>query len=390
MKPAEFLTRARAWATTLRVSLIVVVALFFFQWWDTRAQVAKLREEVALKLKEDQELSRQSQVLAREAQARLREALGRMSALEAKLGESQSQQAALENLYQELSRNRDEWALTEIDQILTLASQQLQLAGNVRGALIALQTADARLGRADRTQFIGIRRVLQKDIERLKSLPVIDTAGLALKLDTLIAQADTLPLMFDERLQAPMRGATNQKPPAPNGTAKADNKADNKAEIKSDNKADNKTDGKTDSKTEGRADKAEKPAEPSALTRLRDEAWTQFRQLVRIRELDGSDPILLNPNQSFFLRENLKLRLLNARIALLQRNDAVFRQDIAAAAQWTNKFFDVRSRSGAQALATLTTMSANVGAIELPTLSESLNAVRNYKAANERVPKKAP
>ena len=97
--------------------------------------------------------------------------------------------------------------MSEIEQTLTLAAQQLQLAGNVRGALIALQNADARLGRADRAQFISVRRVLQRDIERLKALPQVDTSGIAIRLDAVIAAADSLPLIFDEKLQ-PQTGRT--------------------------------------------------------------------------------------------------------------------------------------------------------------------------------------
>ena len=113
---------------------------------------------------------------------------------------------------------------------------------------------------------------------------------------------------------------------------------------------------------------------------MRDDAWEQFRQLVRIRDIDNADPVLLNPTQAFFLRENFKLRLLNARIALLQRNEALFRQDLTAANQWLVRYFDVRSRGGASAQSTLNALIAGAVSIELPTLAESLNAVRNYKA----------
>jgi len=101
--------------------------------------------------------------------------------LENKIAESQSQQVALEALYQELSRSRDEWALAEIEQMLTVAAQQLQLAGNVQAALLALRTAEGRLARSDRPQFMPLRRVLNRDIERLKAAPSLDVTGMALR-----------------------------------------------------------------------------------------------------------------------------------------------------------------------------------------------------------------
>lgn len=328
------------WSRGPAIAFAVLVVLFAVAWWDARSEVGRLRADMAARLKEDEELTRKARDAARDAELRVREGLARMTALEARIAESQSQQAALEALYQDLSRNRDEWALAEIEQTLVLAAQQLQLAGNVRGALLALQNADARLGRADRAQFIAVRRVLQRDIERLKALPQVDTAGLAIRLDAVIAGVDALPLVFDEKLQPQ---AARPARPAASGTT------------------------------------ADTPA-PSLWQRLREDAWDQFRQLVRIRDIDNGDPVLLNPSQAFFLRENLKLRLLNARIALLQRNEALFRQDIGSASTWMMRYFDVRSRSGAATLATLGTLSASAVSIELPTLADSLNAVRNFKA----------
>jgi uroporphyrin-3 C-methyltransferase/uroporphyrinogen III methyltransferase/synthase len=94
-----------------------------------------------------------------------KELQGKVALLESKQQEAQSQQLALEQLYQDLSKNRDEWALTEIEQVLSTASQQLQLAGNVPGALIALQNADRSLSRSDKPQFITIRRAIAADTD---------------------------------------------------------------------------------------------------------------------------------------------------------------------------------------------------------------------------------
>lgn len=355
-----------AWWSREKIIIAVLALLFAVNWWDTRRQMNNLSQEVAQRLQAERASLQQQGQLAREAQARVTEALAKLAAVEAKLNESQSQQAALEALYQDLSRNRDDWALTEIEQTLGIASQQLQLAGNVRGALVALQNADARLGRADKAQFIGVRRALQKDIERLKNLPFIDTSGLAIRLDAVIGSADTLPLLFDERSPAsapratPPPSAATPAAAAPPGAAPKDSKTTRDGKEPKDGK--------------------DKQAEPSTWARLRDDAWEQFRQLIRIRDIGDADPVLLNPSQAFFVRENLKLKLLNARIALLQRNEALFKSDVDTAIIWLNRYVDVRSKNGAAALATLRSLSSSAISIELPTLADSINAVRNYKA----------
>jgi uroporphyrin-3 C-methyltransferase/uroporphyrinogen III methyltransferase/synthase len=341
----------RAWWTGTRVLVLALVLALAWNAWSSRSQIDGLREEVAARLKDEDTQAKESRALAREAQDRMREALVKMTALEAKIAESQSQQAALEAMYQDLSRNRDEFALTEIEQTLSIAAQQLQLAGNVRGALLALQNADARLGRADKVQFIAVRRVLQRDIERLKNLPYVDTAGLALRLDAVISSVDTMPLVFDEKL---MPQPSRARP----GGAEAAGGAN----------------GGSAAKAGGG-----KAAEPGPLQRLRDEAWDQIKQLVRVRDIENAEPVLLSPQQTFFLRENLKLRLLNARISLLQRNEALFREDVNAANAWLSRYFDVRSKSGANAQANLKALAASEVSIELPTLADSLNAVRNFR-----------
>ena len=133
----------------------------------------------------------------------LREAQAKVTLLEARLAESQAQQAALEALYRDLAPSRDEIAISEIEQVLLVASQQLQLAGNVSSALTALQLADTKLQRLDRPQFVPLRRALSRDMDRLKAVPYVDIVGMSLKLDQAIAAVDTLPLAMDERVPAP-------------------------------------------------------------------------------------------------------------------------------------------------------------------------------------------
>src|SRR5688572_32270787 len=169
---------ARAVGTRLfAIALVLLAVIVGALWLDTRGRIGTTQEELAKRLRDIEAESREARSLARQAQEGLREAQAKVGALEAKLAESQNQQLALEALYQELARNRDEWQLAEIEQVLAIASQQLQLAGNVRAALLALQLAEARLAKSDRPQFLPVRRALARDFESLEALPVLDVAG---------------------------------------------------------------------------------------------------------------------------------------------------------------------------------------------------------------------
>jgi uroporphyrin-3 C-methyltransferase len=323
----------------LLVAIVLATALAAVFWLDARQRISATQEEVARRLRVVEDDAREARSVARVAQEGQREAQVKIGQLEGRLAESQSQQLALEALYQELSRNRDEWQLAEIEQVLAIASQQLQLAGNVRAALLALQLAEARLARADRPQFVPIRRALARDIERLKSLPAVDFPSMSMRIDTLVAQVDSLPLAFDER--AERIGTGNDS--APGG-------------------------------------------ERGFWARLSSEVWNELRQLVVVRQVNNPEPPLLPPSQAYFLRENLRLRLLNARLALLTRDEAGYREDLRAAQRWIQRYFDPRSKQTADALNQLKQLSSTTLSFEMPSISESLDAVRGYKSRRERSP----
>ena len=314
-----------------------VTLLLGWQWYEGRAQQNALREEIIRRMRDTETDSRDARLAARQVQEALHEAQAKLAQLEIKLAESRDRQLALESLYQDLSRNRDEWVLAEIEQILTLASQQLQLAGNARAALVALQTADARLARSRSPQFLPLRKVFARDMERLKAAPGPDLADIASRLDQLAASVDSLPLAQDAR---------------PSATSKIDTAR----------------------------------GQDGFWERLGGGMLGELKQLVRIQNTESADPVLLNPSQVFFLRENLKLRLLNARLALLARDDVMYRSDLKTAVGWLERYFDSRSRATSTAIGSLNRLGAGSASVSPPSIAESLAAVRSYKPQQRREP----
>jgi len=318
-------------------ALIAVLALLLaaWQWYQGRAELSALRQEVAKKLADADLQAKEGRLVAEQAREAVAEAQVKLGVLETRLAESQSQQVALEALYQELSRNRDEWAYAEIEQSLFIASQQLQLAGNVKSALIALQTADARLQRLNRPQLTALRKSINRDIERLKAAPHVDVVAISARLDTIASQLDRLPLAMDSR---PVRDA-----PAAAGATEA-----------------------------------------GPWTRFWREAWSEIRQLVRVQQMDRPDVPLLAPGQSYFLRENLRLRLLGARLALLARDAASYKADLKAARDWLARHYDTGNSSVAHAQAVLRGLHEAEVSIETPDISATLETMRALRIARER------
>lgn len=314
--------------------VLALIAAGFVAWQDARRRSDALRLEVAQRLTAADTALAQFRAKDADLGNELRDAQAKIALLEARIAESQSQQAALETLYRDLAPSRDELALNEVEQVLVLASQQLALAGNVQAALGAVQLADAKLGRMERPQWTPLRRSLARDIDALKAVPYVDVAGIAAKLDQAIALVETLPLAKDERLPAPPRDA-----PA-------------------------------------RADSA-------WLALLRD-AWADLKSLVRVEVSDRPEAPLIVPAQTYFLRENLRLRLLSARLALLSHDDGSFKSDLTAANKWLRQYFDLRTKPVEALSATLVQLTATPMPGAMPDLTRTLDLVRTQKAARDR------
>ena len=349
------------------LALLLLAVLLAGQWWVMHSENNKLRQEIARRLQVGDSSNTETKVLVKSVQDGTKELQGKVSVLESKQLESQSQQLALEQLYKDLSKNGDEQALSEVEGTLSTASQQLQLAGNVQGALIALQNADKTLSRSDKPQFIIVRRAIASDIEKLKALPTLDVTGIAVRLDSIIGQIDSMPLLSDEK---PVFGVSQ-----PSNQAPADGK------VKPAKAAANAAVNTNIAKSQAATDAAVidwKNRMHDAWQSWSSEMWTEISQLIRVRTVATPDALLLSPTQAYYARENLKLRLLNARLGLLSRNESAFRSDLIAAQETITKYFDTRAKQTQTVQTMLKQVQNSNLSITMPAL-DSPAAIRTYK-----------
>jgi uroporphyrin-3 C-methyltransferase len=329
--------------------LVAIVGFLFLLvlgvWWNTSENITQLRDETARKLLASDDhfqVELNSVQTDHDAQVVLQE---KVDALETKLIAAQTQTAALDAMYQDILRGRDERLLIEIEQSIALAVQQLQLAGNVDAALIALQAAETRLGGTVHSRLLPVRRLLARDIERLKALPTADLAGLSLKIDSLVAVVDSLPLAYIHRPDPAAKASAKPTPtlrPAPATSAFS----------------------------------------TGMLEKFGKDLWQELQQLIRIERINRDDPALLAPSQAYFLRENLRLRLLSTRLALLQRQSIPYKADLQQVQTMLEQYFDTESKPVQTALATVSRLAATNPAPDLPSLNETLAAVRSVKMPN--------
>lgn len=291
-------------------------------------KLSTIQEQLARQSQEAGGNAIEARALARQALELSRETAARQALTETRLGEVALQRAQVEDLIQSLSRSRDENLVVDIESALRLAQQQAQLTGSAEPLLAELRSADKRLERAAQPRLSRARAAIARDIDRVRTASVTDVPGLLVKLDELARQVDELPLANAVGGASANSAGAARKQAAP----------------------------------------AQLPWWQSILAQIRQEA----RGLVRVSRVDQPDAVLLAPEQAFFLRENLKFKLLNARLGLLARQNDSARADIAAAMTALHKYFDPAARKTQAAAGLLQQVQAQLRSAELPRIDETL------------------
>ncbi len=350
--------RSRIWALALLL-LALVGAVGSLLLWQ---KLSHVQEELARRSADTGTQAIEARTLARQAQESSRELSARLAVTENRISEVSLQRGQLEDLMQSLSRSRDDNLVIEMEANLRLAQQQAQLTGSAEPLLAALKSAEQRLARAAQPRLSPVQRAIVKDAERIKSAALTDVPAMLLKLDELVRQVDELPVANDVVLGVSQATQVLSKPVADRSAA---------ASAPSDLAGSARTDFarffelQTLSHWSGRV-----------LQGLREDA----KSLLRVSRIDQPEAALLAPEQSYFLRENLKLKLLNARLALLSRQTEAARSDLASVQASLSRYFDDSSRKTQAAKALLQQTQSQLRTGELPRFDETLAALATAAA----------
>ncbi len=330
------LVPARSTSTSrwLIISLAVLAALALLSSAMLWQKLSSMQEQLARQSSDAGAQSTEARAVAKQAQEMAREAAARVAVFDARLSEVSLQRTQLEELMQSLSRSRDENMVVDIESAIRLAQQQAQLTGSVEPLLAALKSADQRVSRAAQPRLTPLQRAIARDIDRIKSVAVSDTPGMLVKLDELVHMADELVL-------------ANAVPAARSPSA-----------VK------------------------REPADTATTWWLRSlqVLHDQASSLLRVSRIDQPEAALLSPEQSFFLRENLKLKLLNARIGLLARQLESARADLATAMVTLNRYFDPGSRKTQLVATTLQQVQTQMKTLQIPRVDDTLAALATAAA----------
>ena len=103
--------------------------------------------------------------------------------------------------------------------------------------------------------------------------------------------------------------------------------------------------------------------------------WDEVRGLIRITPVDAPEAMLIAPDQAFFLRQNLKLRLLNARLALLSRQFDPAQSDLRDALAVLERYFDRSSKRVQNTTELVRQVSAQTRQVVVPRPDATLAAI---------------
>lgn len=341
----------RAWMAVSALLLLIGVAALALAW-KAEQRVSSLEQELVRRQQESARQAVEAQMLAKQAHEGMGAAAAKVALLEARVAEVALQRTQLEDLIQSLSRSRDENLLVDIEAALRMAMQQGAITGSTEPLVLTLRQSDERLARFSQPRLEGVRRAIARDLDRVRSVGALDIASLTIKLDEVMRMVDDLPLLSvaDPRRDLPRdppRSAAS-RPAAPASES---------------------------------APKSGWPAAwGEAWDRISSSVWDEVRALVRVTRIDHPDAALLAPEQAYFLRENLKLKLLNARLALLSRQFPTAQSDLQSAQQSLERYFDRSSRRTTSASELLRQVAVQARQTTLPRPDDTLAALATATA----------
>ncbi len=339
------------WAAFAVVGGLAVVAITLALMGQQR--IKSLEQELVRRQQDSQGQAIEARALAQQAQDLARAAETKVALLEGRVAETALQRTQLEELIQQLSRSRDENVLADVDAAVRVAVQQSAITGSAEPLAAALRQSEERLARMNQPRLERVRRALARDLDRVRAVAISDIASLTIKIDEAIRSVDDLPLLAqpERRPVAPGRPGAAAVAAAP-------------------------------------ASAAASAARPQGWwpwlqaqgAWAGERVWGEVRALVRVTRIDHPEAALVAPEQAWFLRENLKLRLLNARLALLSRQFDTAQADLRDAVASLDRYFDRSARRVVLTADLVRQVAGQARQVSLPRPDETLAALSAAQA----------
>jgi uroporphyrin-III C-methyltransferase len=342
--------RASRWPTLLTLLALGFTIVALAVAWQTQRRVKSLERELVLRQESSQRDAADARAAARTAQEMAQDASAKSALLDARVSDAAMQRSQVEELLQSVARSRDENVIADVEAAIRVALQQSALTGSAEPLVLTLKQADERLARYNQPRLDRVRRAIARDLERTRAQGAVDVATLAARLDDAVRLVDELPLLAVGRPVATGPAAASPAVPASPAATAAPGADDWRARATAWWRA--------------------------GLTHVGNE----LRSLVRVTKIDHPESVLATPEQQVFLRENLKLRLLNARLALFSRQFDIAQSDLRDAQSVLDRYFDRSSKRVVAASDALRQVGMQSRQAALPRPDETLAALTTAAA----------
>ena len=342
------------WIVGAAVGAASVVALTLALQGQQR--VKSLEQELVKRQQDSQGQAIEARALAKQAQDMARSADSKVALLDARVAETALQRSQLEELIQQLSRSRDENVLADVDAAVRVAVQQSAITGSAEPLAAALRQSEERLARMNQPRIERVRRALARDLDRVRAVAITDIASLTIKLDEAVRMVDELPLLA----QAERREAPAARPGSNAASAAAASAAASAASAGSGGNW--------------------LPWLQAQWAWVGSRVWGEVKGLIRVTRIDNPEAVLVAPEQAWFLRENVKLRLLNARLALLSRQFDTAQSDLRDVQSALDRYFDRGTRRVVVTAELVRQVAGQARQLSLPRPDETLAALAAAQA----------
>ncbi|MDH3002611.1 uroporphyrinogen-III C-methyltransferase [Pasteurella multocida] len=268
----------------------------------------------------------------------------KLQQLEKELAGKDHSLSALQNQVNRMSaaakqQQPNDWLLSEADFLLNNALRKLVLDNDVDTGISLLKIADETLEKMSDPRVSIVRTAINNDLKQLLAVNNVDQNVIMQRLSQLANTIDELTVLdvnFD---------------------------------------AVNNNEKLTDS-----LDDWKENAEKSATSFL--------NHFIRITPRNTSDKVLLAPNQDIYLRENIRLRLQIAIMAVPRQQDELYKQSLETVASWIRSYFDTNSEVAQNFLKTLDELAEQSIYVDVPSQLQSLNALDKLLARSSQDVKK--
>ncbi len=318
--------------------------------WRAEQRVGSVELELVRRQQDSAAQSGEARLIAKQAQEGMLDTAAKVALLEARVAEVAIQRTQLEDLIQSLSRSRDENIVVDIEAAVRVALQQSAITGSAEPLVATLKQADERLARYNQPRLEGVRRAVARDLDRVRAVSVADVSTLSIKLDEVVRMVDELPLLSSADGRTADRVAPSRAASAAASQAAAEAAPE-------------------------RGGLALPPAWVSAWDDFVARVWSETRSLIRVTRIGHPEAMLVAPEQAFFLKENLKLRLLNARLALLSRQFATAQSDLTSVQAALERYFDRGAKRTQLAVELVRQVAAQARQVSLPRPDDTLAAL---------------